>query len=238
MNGDLANFFGTTDGFDTHSVEPQADFVAIPPGDYPIVIEKSEMKKTKSGNGHFLELTCKILALPGNASGMMGQSAVGRKVWDRLNLDNPNGQAVEIALRSFAALGQALNLARIQDTQQIVGGMCIACVKVKDGSNEIRTYKPLPTAGIVPPITASVVVPPPASITAPVPVVPGYVPDVAGIVPPNPTLVQPSEQPLAVPPAVQQVSPQVPVVAQPVNPPVSQVAPAAAAPEGVRPWQR
>ncbi len=135
MNGDLVNFFGTPDGFDTHSVEPQKDYVAIPPGKYPVQIEKSELKQTKAGDGHYLELACVVLDGP----------AKGRKIWDRLNIDNPSQQAREISQRQFAALGQALGLVKIADTQQLIGGICIACVKVKGDNNEIRTYEPLPT---------------------------------------------------------------------------------------------
>lgn len=240
MNGDLVNFFGTSTGFDTHSVEPQKDFDVIPPGDYPIEIEKSEMKPTKkvdangSPVGHYLELTCKILALPGNATGMVGQTAVGRKVWDRLNIDNPSQVAVEIALRSLAALGQALGLANITDTQQVVGGKCIACIKAKDDNNEIRTYKPLATALVEAPPAAPngptpggpngpvapqqpMVPPPPAPMTAPVQLqpAPGYVPDVAGLCPPV---------------AGQPEAPVAPAATAPVT-----AAPATAAPP--RPWE-
>lgn len=173
MTGDLANFFGSLDGFDTHSIAPQEDFAPIPPGDYPVEIEKSEMKATKSQNGHYLEITCKILDGPDGVK--------GRKLWDRLNLDNPSQQAQEIALRSFAALGQSLNLARIQDTQQIVGGRCIACVKVREGQNSIRTYKPLPVAQVAPLASAMPVAPvapiaPAPPVAAPAPVVPAAMP--------------------------------------------------------------
>lgn len=207
MNGDLANFFGSPDGFDTHSVSPQEDFTVVPPGNYPIEIEKSEMKQTKSQNGHYLEITCTILDGP--------EGVKGRKLWDRLNLDNPSQQARDIALRTFAALGQALFLTKISDTQQIVDGRCLACVKVKDGFNVIRTYKPLPV-GTTP--FAHVVTPrPPAVTPAAAPVAPPVAQPVAPPTPPAPPIGPPVGPLVATP-----VAPTAPVT------PTTSVAPAPA----------
>ena len=124
----LQELFGIP--FDTHSVAPAEDFVAVPPDKYPVVVEKAEVKTTKKGDGHYIELTLTILD---------GQYK-NRKVWDRINIHNPNAQCVEIGLRSLAALGQAIGLASISATEQLINQVCIAHVKVKDGSNEVRTY--------------------------------------------------------------------------------------------------
>ena len=132
---DLQQLFGGP-GFDTHSVPPQEDFIVLPPGKYPVMIEKAEVKTTKSGTGHYLEVQLSVLD---------GQ-AKNRKVWDRINIQNPSEKCVEIGLRSLAALGQALGLASIQDTNQLLNGVCIACIKVKDEQNEVRTYMPLTSA--------------------------------------------------------------------------------------------
>lgn len=141
---DLQQLFGGP-GFDTHSVEPQQDFVAIPPGKYPVMIEKAEVKQTKRGDGHYLEVTMSVLD---------GQFK-NRKLWDRINIQNPNQQCVDIGLRCLAALGQALGIASIQSTDQLLNGVCIAHVKVKDEQNEVRTYSPLTPAmppQIAPPV--------------------------------------------------------------------------------------
>jgi hypothetical protein len=128
---DVQQFLGG--GFDTHSVEPQTDFAVIPPGKYPVVVEKAVVKATKTNTGHYLELTLSILDGPFK----------NRKVWDRINIQNPSSQCVEIGLRSLAALGQAIGLASISDTDQLVNQICVAHVKVKDEQNEVRTYSAL-----------------------------------------------------------------------------------------------
>jgi hypothetical protein len=135
---DVQQFLGG--GFDTHSVEPQSDFAVIPPGKYPVVVEKAIVKPTKAGTGHYVELTLSILDGPFK----------NRKVWDRINIHNPNAVCVEIGLRSLAALGQAVGLLSISDTDQLVNQVCIAHVKVKDEQNEVRTYSPLTSALDIP----------------------------------------------------------------------------------------
>lgn len=132
---DLQQIFGA--GFDTHSVEPQSDFEVIPPGKYPVLIEKAVVKPTKKGDGHYVEITLSVLDGP----------CKNRKVWDRINIQNPSDKCVEIGLRQLAALGQAIHLAAIQDTAQLLNQVCIAHVKVKDEQNEVRTYSALEVPG-------------------------------------------------------------------------------------------
>jgi len=128
---DLHQFFGN--GFDANSIEPQGDFEVLPPGKYPVLIEKAEVKKTKTGDGHYVALVHTILDGPGK----------NRKLFNNINIDNPSQQCMEIGLRTLAALGQALGLTCISDTSQLVNKTCIAHVKVKDDRNEIRTYSAL-----------------------------------------------------------------------------------------------
>jgi hypothetical protein len=139
---DLANIFGQ--GFDTHSVEPQADFDVLPPGKYPVLIEQAEVKPTKAGTGHYLELQMVVLDGP----------AKNRKLWDRINIQNPSTPCTEIGLRQLAALGQALGIQAITDSSQLLNKSCVASVKVKNDQNEIRTYKAFEDAQSVQPPTA------------------------------------------------------------------------------------
>lgn len=132
---DLQSLFGG--GFDTSSVPPQEDFVVIPPDKYVVVIDAAEVKPTKSQTGHYIELTMTVVD---------GQYK-DRKVWDRINIANPSQKCVEIGLRSLAALGLAVGLSSIADTDQLLGKVAVAHVKVKEGQNEVRTYSAVnPTA--------------------------------------------------------------------------------------------
>ena len=81
-------------GFDANQVKPTTDFVPLPAGKYLAVIVESEFKPTKSGNGSYLELTFEVID---------GEHK-GRKLWARLNLDNPNPTAVEIARAELSAI--------------------------------------------------------------------------------------------------------------------------------------
>ena len=135
MNGDLG-FLGDN-GFDPNAHEPQEDFVVLPPGKYPVMIEAAEVKQTKKGDGHYLELTMKVIDGP----------SVNRKLWDRINIDNPSLKCVEIGLRVLSALAKSVSLPAIQDTSQLVDKCCLASVKVKDNNNEVRTYLPIEHAG-------------------------------------------------------------------------------------------
>jgi len=74
----------STLNFDANTVEPSTGFDPIPAGKYPAVIIESEMKTTKSGTGRYLELTFEVI----------DGEYHGRKVWARLNLENPNSTAV------------------------------------------------------------------------------------------------------------------------------------------------
>ena len=75
-------------GFNANDVEPEFGFEAIPAGHYLAAISDSQMKVTKTGNGEYLELTFQVIE---------GQYK-NRRVWSRLNLNNPSQQAVDIAL--------------------------------------------------------------------------------------------------------------------------------------------
>ncbi len=156
---DLSEFFQHTTGqdvFDPNSVDPQTDFVVLPAGKYPVLIEKAEVQATKKGDGHFIYLEMQIID---------GQ-AKGRKLFDRINIDNPSQKCVEIGFRCLAALGQAIGLQGITDSNQLVNQSVIAHVRVKNDQNEVRTYSApgAPVTAHTPPYET-----PQAPVTAPVP---------------------------------------------------------------------
>ena len=66
--------------FNATQVQPQASFDPIPAGKYICQIVESEIKSTKAGTGQQLVLTWEVL----------DGEFKGRKVWDRLNISNPN----------------------------------------------------------------------------------------------------------------------------------------------------
>ena len=123
--------------FNANDVEPSIGFDPIPAGKYPAVIADSEMKPTKNGNGQYLELTFEIIE----------GDYRGRKVWARLNLENQNAQAVQIARADLSAICRAVNVTQPRDSVELHNlplTITVRCRKSPEGeiSNEIKGYAP------------------------------------------------------------------------------------------------
>jgi hypothetical protein len=88
---------------------PKNEFDPLPSGLYTAMIVDSDMKSTKKGDGQYLELTYQILEGP----------FAERNLWVRLNLDNPNAKAVEIAQRDLAKIQFACGGIAVSDSQQL-----------------------------------------------------------------------------------------------------------------------
>ena len=125
-------------GFDATTVDPNKAFEPLPAGDYIAAIVDSENKPTKNGTGSYLELKMQVLE---------GEHK-GRFVFDRLNLDNPNAQAVQIARGTLSAICHAVNVMRPNDSVELHNlpmMVKVACRKRQDTgdiSNEVKGYQP------------------------------------------------------------------------------------------------
>ena len=122
-------------GFNANAVEPMTEFEPIPAGKYLAIINNSEMKTTKSGNGSYLELTFQVID---------GQYK-SRLLWSRLNLNNPNELTVKIARAELAAICRAVGTMEPKDSCELHNLPLIISVKQKtdaDGEvrNEIKGY--------------------------------------------------------------------------------------------------
>jgi hypothetical protein len=137
--------------FDPRNVEPNQVFEPIPTSWYTGEIIESELKPTSNQNGHYLELKVKVL----------GGDYNNRTVFDRLNLDNPNQQTVDIAYRTLSAICHAVGMgnAEVEDSQLLHGRPLLFKVNERpartdattgtryEASNEIKGYKAIdPTA--------------------------------------------------------------------------------------------
>ena len=134
---DIAEIMGGD--FATDSVPAASGFDPLPPGWYPVEIEKAEVKQNKAKNGAYLWLQMTTI----------GQDYNGRKLFARVTLANPNATAVEIGHRELAAIGVALGLPTIGSSEQVIGGQLQVKVAVRpaegtnDADNEIKGYKAL-----------------------------------------------------------------------------------------------
>jgi len=74
-----------------------------------MMIVKSDVKATQAGTGHYIELEMHVL----------GGEHSGRRLWERLNIDNPNKTAQDIAQAALAALCHAVNVPDMSETEQL-----------------------------------------------------------------------------------------------------------------------
>jgi hypothetical protein len=135
--------------FNAEGIDTTNQFEAIPAGDYEAMVTDSTMKSTKDGLGQYLELTLEVQS---------GQYQ-GRKVWDRLNLQNRNQKAVEIAQKQLAQLCHATGIMQVKDSQQLHNRPIVVKVAAKNDpdrgmSNEIKGYKARAAASHAPAFSA------------------------------------------------------------------------------------
>ena len=146
-------------GFNALEIEPATSYEPLPADWYKVVITDSEEKPTKAMTGSYLQLTIEVIE---------GQHA-GRKVFDRLNLDNPNSVAVQIAQSSLSSICRSINVNDPKDSIELRDKplMVKLAVKAADGqygaSNDIKEYaatggataSPAPAAAAAPGGTAT-----------------------------------------------------------------------------------
>jgi len=99
---------GNLDGFDPSQV-PTDEYTVLPAGDYVGCILSSEVKHTKAGTGRYVLFVIEIIDGP----------HAGRRVFDLVNLWNPNPKAVEIAQRTLASICTATGVVRPTDTSEL-----------------------------------------------------------------------------------------------------------------------
>ena len=122
--------------FNAGDVDPNFAFDPIPAGNYVAAITNSEMKPTKKGTGQYLELTFQVLE---------GEYK-GRLLWARLNLDNPDAQAVKIARAELSAVCRAVGVLAPKDSVELHNVPLVLKVDCKnrkdtgEPANVIKSY--------------------------------------------------------------------------------------------------
>ena len=132
------------------------NFEPLPAGWYTATISQSELKATKAGNGQYIKLRYDIT----------GPSHQGRVVFGNLNIKNANPKAEEIGRQQLGDIMRAIGLAKVTDTDQLIGGQIAIKLEVKQdeqygASNEVKGFKSV--SGSAAPAAASI----PAKTTAP-----------------------------------------------------------------------
>ena len=123
-------------GFNALEIEPATSYEPIPADWYKAVITETEEKPTKAQTGSYLQLTIEVIE---------GQHQ-GRRVFERLNLKNPNSVAVEIAQRSLSSICRSIGVNNPQNSEELMDKPLMIKVAVKPAqgeygaSNEIKGY--------------------------------------------------------------------------------------------------
>lgn len=97
--------------FNATGVAPQAALDPLPTGIYPVIITRTEQKPTRAGDGSYIEIEMQV----------QGGEFANRKVFDRLNIQNKNQVAVDIAYSTLSAICHVTNRLQIQQTEQLHG---------------------------------------------------------------------------------------------------------------------
>ena len=128
----------------------KGNFEPLPAGWYTASISQSELKDTKSGTGQYIKLRYDIT----------GPTHQGRVVFGNLNIKNPNPKAEEIGRQQLGDIMRAIGLAKVTDTDQLIGGEIVIKLEVKQdetygASNEVKGFKsasgsPAPAAAVIP----------------------------------------------------------------------------------------
>ena len=141
--------------FDATAIAPRASFEPIPAGKYQAVIIASVEKPTKAGNGSYIEFQLEIIE---------GEFSK-RRVWERVNLNNPNDQAVSIARATLSAICHATGKLKMRATEELhdlpMTIKVIQKVNKETGEigNEIKGYEPAGASIAPAPVTHKPAVP-------------------------------------------------------------------------------
>ncbi len=87
------------------------NFDPLPAGWYTVTITQAELKDTKAGNGQYIKLRYDVT----------GPTHQGRVVFGNLNIKNPNQKAEEIGRQQLGDIMRAIGLAKVTDTDQLIG---------------------------------------------------------------------------------------------------------------------
>lgn len=113
-----------------------SNYELLPAGWYDASIAGAELRDTKSG-GQMIAVKYSIL----------GPTHQGRLVWGNINIRNTNPKAEEIGRQQLGDIMRATGIARVTDTDQLIGltmGVKVAICEAQNGyeaRNEVKGWK-------------------------------------------------------------------------------------------------
>jgi hypothetical protein len=125
------------ESFDVNELpQGNSNYDPLPAGWYTATITQAELKETKAGNGQYIKLRYDIT----------GPSHQGRVVFGNLNIKNQSARAEEIGRQHLGEIMRAIGLAKVTDTDQLIGGQISIKLEEKNdpqygASNEVKAFK-------------------------------------------------------------------------------------------------
>lgn len=98
----------------------------IPDGWYNATITKAEVGQTKSGTGTKIDIRYDIT----------GPTHEGRVIYASVNIRNQSTKAEEIGRQQLGEIMRAVGLARLEDSDQLIGGQVCIKIKIKTPSDQ------------------------------------------------------------------------------------------------------
>jgi hypothetical protein len=141
-------FLGETFSTDSLPVSDRS-YDLIPEGWYNATITKAELNNTKAGTGQKIDMRYDIV----------GPTHQGRVVFGTVNVRNQSQKAEEIGRQQLGEIMRAVGLAKINDSDELIGGSICVRVKIRpaengyDARNEVGGFKS--TSGVMPQVTSS-----------------------------------------------------------------------------------
>lgn len=142
-------FLGET--FSTDDL-PQSErsYDLLPDGWYNVTITKADLGTTKAGNGQKIDIRYDIT----------GPTHQGRVLFGALNIRNPSQKAEEIGRQQLGEIMRAVGLAKVQDTDELIGKSLAVKVKTRpaengyEARNEVSGFKAI-AGGMAPAVAAA-----------------------------------------------------------------------------------
>jgi hypothetical protein len=107
------------------------EFKPLPAGWYQVTINKAELRNTKDGTGQYIAVRYDVT----------GPTHQGRVVFGNINIRNKSQKAEEIGLTYLGQLFRALGLAKLADTDQLIGGNLSIKLDVREARTDEATGK-------------------------------------------------------------------------------------------------
>ncbi len=137
--------------YNAEEYEPLGSFEPLPVGEYTVVIESSEKKSASTGKGEYLQFVYNVV----------DGEFKGRKLFDRLNIENESEQAQTIARRALSSVCRAVGVMHPKSTEELHDKPFVVKVRIQPAkgeygpTNRISEYKAVGGEPLAAPPTAA-----------------------------------------------------------------------------------